>query len=372
MDLVFDFEKPTPTSSTAGLLSTYSLGEDVFYQLLEDLSEFGGIQQLDYDDFKVCYNGFVPKDIFYYCFTGNGIVMAGLLRDIWCMTKNKSFEAFKDDYYHQGVFYIVGAQTENYVERDLSGSVIWNKMKKMIESKIGKKEFKRRMESFKDEKKMPSAPMHANPTSIPNEVLRFDNCIYLDMNSAYGDGVREVFPELTTEFEKMYNERKQHPQNKKLFNYFVGFSVRQGYQGFFNHIVNRTYKILSKKIEEYLGKESDIVYANTDGFIIQNPLKMPKNENWLGGFKLEYAGTVYTYYGSESGWSGYFLLEYGNEQKGNLRLSMRQYVNLSKGETVKVKLGKNAEVLKWQRNEIKPIIQISQNMRKQLELNAEN
>lgn len=76
-----------------------------------------------------------------------------------------------------------------------------------------------------------------------------------------------------------------------------------------------------------------VVYGNTDGIILKNPTKKPEHSSALGGFKLEYEGTVYTYSGEN-----YWIFQYEKDGEleitGSLPLKLRKHIDLSKGQVV--------------------------------------
>lgn len=166
------------------------------------------------------------------------------------------------------------------------------------------------------------------------DVYKVDNCVYYDINGAHHSAVAEIFPKAADEIEELYNERKEHPENKLYFNLFVGMlaskRLEKKYRGTYNWIVQRTSKLLLEKLNHIGGK---LIYANTDGFIVQNPTNIDNNSHKLGEFKLEYQGTVY-YTHTDN----YQLLQYGRGEtadlKGTLPLAVRDKVNidLSTGE----------------------------------------
>lgn len=157
-------------------------------------------------------------------------------------------------------------------------------------------------------------------------IFKFSNCYKYDINGAHTDALIEMFPKAKTSILKLYNERHINPLNKDRVNYFVGMFVKKGYKGAYNWIVQRTTKTLNKAMDFTGGL---LIYANTDGYIISNPINKLETSKELGDFKLEYTGNVY-YYEDKN----YYLVQCGNEQKGSCLKSVRKYIDLSKCEVV--------------------------------------
>lgn len=171
---------------------------------------------------------------------------------------------------------------------------------------------------------------HKNPTEWMDEntIYEIDMCEYYDINSAYCDALCELFPKCKDKLNSMYEQRKTKPENKQYFNYFCGYLCRDkiGHRKTFNWITHRTKNILMKAMDKTGG---DILYANTDGFIVTNPINKLKTSKALGDFKNEYSGTIYFYMESN-----YYVMQYGNEIKGSALCTVRKDIDLSKGDVV--------------------------------------
>lgn len=194
--------------------------------------------------------------------------------------------------------------------------------------------------------------IHIGIQSEKYKILKFDNCYYYDASGAYGSELAAMFPLCHDDFN--YRHIHRHDNNneyKNDFNFFVGCltqnekkrealikagkTTRKIYPKTRHYIVNRiTDKVL--KLEEKLNPEL-IIYANTDGIVVQNPKHIVKPSNEMGGFKLEYQGTIYTYRDDN-----YTIIQMGDnveieteDMKGNLPLVLRDKVNLKEGKIVK-------------------------------------
>ena len=101
---------------------------------------------------------------------------------------------------------------------------------------------------------------------------------------------------------------------------------RKGFAGTYYWVVNRTNEIMNKALDEIGGKK---LYINTDGFIVKNPVKLIKHSTELGEFKLEHSGDVYIYVDKN-----YFIIQAGQELKGNCMCMVRDKFDLPNGKVV--------------------------------------
>ena len=171
-----------------------------------------------------------------------------------------------------------------------------------------------------------------------NELKKYKNCYYYDINGAHLDALCEIFPKCKDDFIKIFNSRHKNRNNKLIPNYFVGMLARQGHRKTYNWIVQRTTKILSEAIIKCKGY---LIYANTDGFIVSHPEKLISPSKSLGQFKAELENDdVYLYQGSN-----YFLIQYKDEKKGNAPYLVRDYINLPTNDVVKFTMDKSKKYL---------------------------
>ena len=91
-------------------------------------------------------------------------------------------------------------------------------------------------------------------------------------------------------------------------------------------VVNRINEIMDKAFKEVGGTR---LYVNTDGFIVKNPVKLIKHSTELGEFKLEHSGDVYIYVDKN-----YFIIQAGQELKGNCMCMVRDKFDLPNGKVV--------------------------------------
>ena len=177
------------------------------------------------------------------------------------------------------------------------------------------------------------------PVEMPEDkIYLFRDCYKFDINGAHCDAMCEIFPKAKKSLQKLYNTRKQCPQNKQIINFYVGNLCNNNHRYTYNWIVRRTTEILRDTIITTGGK---VVYANTDGVCIWNSQNIIETNNELGSFKLEYHGDVYYYYHRPSKeCSSYFIFQFGDEYKGNARKVVRELFDMQNGIVVDYKANK--------------------------------
>lgn len=173
----------------------------------------------------------------------------------------------------------------------------------------------------------------------PDIIYEITNCSKYDINGAHEDALIEMFPkakDLLLKQEELKQKAKKNGDKetvrriKSIFNYCVGFLKRKGYVGAYNYIVQKTTRKLLDAID-YVGGE--LLYANTDGFLVQNGEYKLNTSQKLGEFKLEHEGSIYLYIDKN-----YFMFEYESngklEQVGSNLQEVRPYIKLSEGKVV--------------------------------------
>lgn len=168
------------------------------------------------------------------------------------------------------------------------------------------------------------------------KIHRFEGCVYYDINKAYTEALLEMFPKCKNQLIKL---------SKDWLNIYIGDLVNNGYRTTYNWIVDR----IRNKIEDIINKTGGItIYANTDGVIIYHPKNHLPTSKEIGDIKSQSSdGVVYTYFcKSDANTTPYTIYQYndpekGKQLKGNARLKLRKYMDLSKGIVVKAKLWKD-------------------------------
>ena len=192
------------------------------------------------------------------------------------------------------------------------------------------------------------------------EVVKFENCYEYDMNAAYFSALIEIFPKLKNDLINWYEHRHDNDNYyKKVINYYIGtltitdsklsdasdkrisWTRPKTRHWIVDHITNKMMEFMDK-----IG--GTVLYANTDGFIVQNPKIIPDNSDNLGEFGLEAKGDLYIakcYKNKEH--CQYTVLQLYNElnnkeviTKGTIRESARKYLDLKKNKYVTYSLNK--------------------------------
>ena len=166
-------------------------------------------------------------------------------------------------------------------------------------------------------------------------VYKFNNVKYYDINGAHAYLLSVIFPKCKDYFYKIYEERKIKPQNKQLLNYFVGDLVNHGHRETYNWIVKSVTDYMRQTVRDLYGWDSKLIYVNTDGFAIQNPVRELETSTELGKFKRESStDTMYVYADKN-----YRVIEYTDKNgkrtiKGSAFDTMKDLMNLSEGHVV--------------------------------------
>lgn len=293
-------------------LKRYKVSEDIFTDILTHQKKnikYGDIQQYIY--------GYKNKKTI--IFNGTDTLIC---REMFITVKPD------DSNWKQVIVLVDRGLPANTFTKDVQGSDAWRVMTSIIKSHYTEEQFEQILQSHTHEK---CKPIHFNPTKVSDKIVRHKNCYKYDINSAYCSAYITLFPKAKEDILKIYQERKIHPENKKILNYFNGMLKHKGYEGTYYWVVNRTNEILRSALD-YVGGIK--LYINTDGFIVKNPKHTLVHSTELGQFKEEYHGDVYIYIDKN-----YFLIQTGYEGNkpdltGNCLLSARQDVNLEKGQVV--------------------------------------
>lgn len=217
--------------------------------------------------------------------------------------------------------------------------------------KLGFKEedIENRLNQFQAEKCEEFKQWHAIK-AFKGEILKFNDCVYYDINKAHSDALGEIFPELKPWLAEIAVTAKTDKKWKSVPNYYVGMlafktkAMRANhtpgkYEKTYNWIVQRTTKMLYARRDEVSNNETRRVYANTDGMVLQHPVKIIPSSNKLGEFKIESEETTYYTYRGDN----YEIIQYGDTIKGNLPICLRDRVDLRVGKVISFKRVKNKD-----------------------------
>jgi len=271
------------------------------------------------DDLSIYYGGSKEKNVIYY-------------NDKDLMITNESIVNFvvpiKNYTPWKQVIIRKMSTLDMIVESDCTGTYAWFFMKKILLKHYSEEEIKEIIHSYdKIEYNIHKKQYHNINFDKKPYIQKWENCYKYDINGAHTDALCEIFPKAKSDICFLNHKRKENPNIKCFFNYFVGMFKHKGFSGIYNYIVQRTTEKLLAGINQVGGL---LIYANTDGFIVHNPENIMPFSSQLGTFKLEFKGNVYTYRGSN-----YWVIQCeGDEIVGNVLSEARKYIDLPKGITV--------------------------------------
>lgn len=333
MESLYNLMKNTAKKS---LLPLFEISADIFDKVLEIAKSCKLCEKVTYEQFEKCRYGFNPKCATFYYEDERERYLSTQINNVIAVSGKNPTKYDRNDYYHQGVFRCAKDQSKSeWFMKSINGRVAYNIVMSQIKKKLSKEDIEARFKSFDTPE---NAPYHLAIVTENNKISKFENCLYIDMNSAHGDAIKEAFPEIAKYIDKLYTERKEKPINKNIMNYFVGYCKSIGHNGFYYWVVNRTRNKLITKASEFMNASSRILYANTDGIIINNPDSIPQNETEIGKFKVEYTGPAYTYRCAISGYSPYSVIQMGAEIKSYCPNEVRKYIDLANNKAVIYKL----------------------------------
>ena len=299
------------------LLKPYSVSEKIFDEIL--LAGYTVRIEHDKDKFHDCLFGYDEKTVIVY----DGLKCMIMLE---CVLNEHAPIDREVTYWRQCRVYKDATQ-ETDIEDDINGIQAYYYMKKIICSHYTEEEYEERLSMFQADYDENMVQYHFLLLDTPGKIIQYDNCYKWDINGAHNDALCEIFPKAARDIKKLYANRKIKPINKKYVNYYVGTLVPMGFEKTYNWIVQRTTKKLLSGIEIAGG---DLIYANTDGFIIQNPDKLIPHSTVLGEYKLEYFGPIWVYF--DKNYQCY-QTETG-EIKGSVLHSVRNLIDLPNNKVV--------------------------------------
>lgn len=315
-------------------LKMLNVSVNTFNRILEEFaSKANRVESID----PYMYGSAKKKQIYYtdeymVC-NEDKLVILGLIED--------DETTFNRGGWYQYMLKKVASQTEN-ISKDSS-------MSPAVACRIIKGELKKHytdediIDTYLSHREENSDILHLTAEAELNKIKVFNNCCYYDLNGAYASELIKMFPKCSEQFNYWFEHR--HDNNNKfknLFNFFVGcltenekkrtwkiehgIKVRDIYPQTRHYIVNNISEKMKKAIDYVDGID---IYINTDGFIVQNPIKNIEHSKVAGEFKIEYQGTVYSYRDRN-----YTIFQYGDEIKGNLPIELRDKVDLRIGKVV--------------------------------------
>lgn len=302
-------------------LKKYDISEDIFNKIISDIR--GSRAFLITSNIEPFFSRPI-KDRIIYNGTNTMIIPEYILKDYIETTYNS----------WKQVILVKNTILENNIyEKSIDGSRAWIFMIKLLKKYYTVEEIDECLNAFQAEYDYTKAQLHYIPDNEIGDITIYDNCYKYDINGAHNEALTIIFPKAADEIIKMFNERKKNPVNKKYINFFVGMMCRKGYRKTYNWIVQRVSKTLKEYMLDACGK---ILYANTDGFIVQNPVTPLKYSTELGKIKLEYKGRIALY----KDINYYCYQQEDGKITGNVRYIARDKIDLFNKKVVHYNLKK--------------------------------
>lgn len=317
-------------------LKTINTTEDIFNDILATMAS----RIITVSDLSLYYCGYQNKKRILYNGKDTLIIQEYLFAEFANLPLDAAVSSWKQ-------VVVRMSKTSSVWEDSVTGPRAYHYIMKVIGKKYSDSEIKAILNSYTDIKTEEDKQVHID-VAVADYIQLYPNCYKYDINGAHQDALVEMFPKAKNELVDIYNKRKVKPIYKQYMNFAVGQLKKYGYEGAYWWIVHRTSKLLKTAISACCPDDNldcQIIYANTDGFIVSNPSKTLEHSTELGLFKEEYKGPVYAYShrGSKEETS-YNVYQFGNETKGNVRLKVRDKIDLKNGITVSYKLRKDAQI----------------------------
>lgn len=296
-------------------LKAYKVNPEVFDNIIELASQDNNLRVTN--NITTYYKGYTPRDIITY--DGHERLIC---RDIYL---HEFCPEISETLWKQLIIRKDEGQSIPCME-DITGDRAWAYVWKGLKHYYSEDELIQILHEHEADYNEELIQLHYYYPQPMSTAKEFINCYKFDINGAHTDALVELFPKAKPFLLKLYNERKIHPVNKMYCNYFVGSLKPKGYEKTYNWIVQRTTKILMSAID-YCG--GTLIYANTDGFAVQNPDHILETSTELGAFKKEYEGTIYTYKDKN-----YWVMQAGSTVVGSIMYKVRKYLDLSQHKVV--------------------------------------
>lgn len=293
------------------LLPAYSVSEELFYKILGAGYKVKIVANAE--EFNQYKYGYPEKTVIVYDGFKNMILLECVLNEHYPL--NIRLTHWKQCILHKDL-------TQNIqCEEDINGGMAYNYINKMLQRYYSDDEIEECLKAHEAEYNDDLKQYHFSIYEKTGYIVRYEDCYKWDINGAHNDALCEIFPKAADSIRYMYQTRKKYPVNKKYVNYYCGMLAQKGYRKTYNWIIQRTTKLLLDGITAAGGT---LLYANTDGFLIQHPNKILEHSTKLGEFKLEYQGPAWFYYDTNY---QCFQMENG-EIKGTLLQSVRDNIDL--------------------------------------------
>ena len=320
------------------LLKSYSVSEELFDEILNAGYTVKIVSNQDeFNDYKY---GYPEKTVIVYDGFKNMILLECVLNEHYPL--NMRLTHWKQCILHKNITQDIEC------EEELRGGDVYKQMKAIICKYYSKEEYEECLKAHEAEYDDELAQYHFSMFEKEDTIIKYEDCYKWDINGAHNAALCEIFPKAAGAIGMMYQERKEDPKYKKYVNYYCGMLVHKNHRKSYNWIVQRTTQILLNGINEVGGT---LLYANTDGFLVQHPEKIIPHSTKLDEFKLEYQGPVWFYYDKN-----YQCFQTGaGEIKGSILKSVRDKLDLPNGQVVhydKVKIAENSYIAKNVQTEV--------------------
>jgi hypothetical protein len=299
------------------LLPAYSVSEELFDEILAGGYTIKLVE--DPNEFNTYKYGYPEKTVIVYDGFKNMILLECVLNEHYPL--NIRLTHWKQCILHKDITQDIRC------EEDINGGQAYNYMKSLICHYYSEDEYNKCLKDHEAEYNEELAQYHFSMFEKTGHIFRYENCYKWDINGAHNDALCEIFPKAAAAITVMFQQRKKYPVNKKYVNYYCGMLASKGHRGTYNWIIQRTTKLLLDGINKAGGT---LLYANTDGFLIQHPDHIIPHSIKLGEFKLEYQGPVWFYYDKNY---NCFQLDNG-EIKGTPLLTVRKLIDLPNRKVV--------------------------------------
>lgn len=326
-------------------LKTINTTEDIFNEILAVMAS----RIITVNDLSFYYCGYQNKKKILYNGKDTLIIQEYLFAEFANLPLDAAVSSWKQ-------IVVRKSKTDSVWEDSVTGPRAYHYIMKLIGKHYSSIEIAKILNSYTDTKTEEDKQVHID-VPVADYIQLYPNCYKYDINGAHQDALVEMFPKAKEELLEIYNKRKEKPIYKQYMNFAVGQLKKYGYEGAYWWIVHRTSKLLKRAITETCPDDNfdcQIIYANTDGFIVSNPSKTLEHSTSLGQFKEEYRGPVYAY--SHRGTkeeTSYTVYQFGDEIKGNIRHKVRPMIDLSQGIAVSYKL-RHEVMTDFDGNVIKP------------------
>lgn len=322
-------------------LKVINTNEEVFNNILDTMAS----RIITVSNINLYFFGYKEKQRIFYNGQDTLIIQEYLFAEFANLPLSASVSSWKQ-------IVVRKSKTTDVWEDTITGPRAYFYIMKILKKYYTDREIKDILNSYTDVKTEEDKQVHITVDSA-DYIQCYENCVKYDINGAHQDALVEMFPRAVDDLKDIYNKRKIKRVYKDYMNLAVGQMKHVGYEGAYWWIVHRTSKMLKDAIAtvcpDDIEKDCKIIYANTDGFIVSAPDQLLEASQELGKFKQEAKGPVYVYtHRGNKNETSYTVYQYEvekngvieTETKGNVRLAVRDKIDLKNGNAVSYKIRK--------------------------------